>query len=101
MHKKVHRKELCIQLHLLLEHGDWDLQPPITNFIRAGGAMIVPPGVTIGNKKSCPSGQCQPYCSGLRFGGSGHRELFIVAAARWALRMFCLNDTSVGGGNNA
>ena len=62
--------------------------------IRAGRAMAVPYGVTTGNKKLNPSGQCHPYCSELRLGGSGRKELFIIAAARWTRRIFCLNDTS-------
>ena len=62
MHKNVHLKEFCLQLHLLLEQGDWDLQPHFTNLIRAGGAMSVPSGVTTGNKKSNPSGVYHQYC---------------------------------------
>ena len=76
MHKNVHLKEFCLQLHLLLEQGDWDLQPHFTNLIRAGGAMSVPSGVTTGNKKSNPSGICHPYWSGLRLGGSESKGAF-------------------------
>ena len=50
--------------------------------------MTVPSGEKTGSQNSNPSGQCHPYCSELRLGGSGRKELFIIAAARCALRIF-------------
>ena len=97
LQRKVHLRVCFLQMHCFVLQGVSVLHWHSITLIKTSGAILVPSGVTLGRRMSNPSGEYHPNSVVINWGGSGFRQTFIVAAARWALRTFCLNNTSVGG----
>ena len=97
LQRKVHLRVCFLQMHCFVLQGVYVLHWHSITLIKTSGAILVPSGVTLGRRMSNPSGEYHPNSVVINWGGSGFRQTFIVAAARWALSIFCLNNTSVGG----